>query len=206
MFKSSTGHTFLCLLHCFACTRPNTDVGQEVMFDVNLIENSTLGAGLDGWSPVGDRTKLSVHEEEPANKVPTETINDVPDEYRPSGRYILASGRAAETDGLCRRAQAPGHVPRGRLDQRRRRGGGRHRPPGVRRPPRRRRLRRPRRGRLRRARQVDGGQGRVPPQGEPLRRRGVRPGRARRRRREGDGPPGLCHGPQGAVQEAQEED
>jgi hypothetical protein len=71
------------------------------MFDVNLIENSTLDAGLDGWSPVGDCTKLSVHEEEPA-QVPTETINDVPDEYRPSGRYILASGRAAETDGLCR--------------------------------------------------------------------------------------------------------
>jgi hypothetical protein len=40
-----------------------------------------------------------VHEEEPA-KVPTETINDVAEDYRPSGRYILASGRADEADGL----------------------------------------------------------------------------------------------------------
>jgi hypothetical protein len=70
------------------------------MFDVNLIENSTLESGLAGWTPVGDCTELSVHEEEP-DKVPTETINDVPDDYRPSGRYILASGRADEKDGLC---------------------------------------------------------------------------------------------------------
>ncbi|KAG2595844.1 endo-1,4-beta-xylanase 1-like [Panicum virgatum] len=72
---------------------------QEVVFDLNLIENSALEDGLAGWSPVGSCTALSVHEEEPA-KVPTETINDVGEDYRPSGRYILASGRADEADGL----------------------------------------------------------------------------------------------------------
>ncbi|CAL4977655.1 unnamed protein product [Urochloa decumbens] len=72
---------------------------QEVVFDVNLIENSALEHGLAGWAPVGSCTALSVHEEEPA-KVPTETINDVAEDYRPSGRYILASGRADEADGL----------------------------------------------------------------------------------------------------------
>ncbi|CAO2204785.1 unnamed protein product [Urochloa humidicola] len=72
---------------------------QEVVFDVNLIENSALEDGLAGWAPVGSCTELSVHEEEPA-KVPTETINDVSEDYRPSGRYILASGRADEADGL----------------------------------------------------------------------------------------------------------
>ncbi|EES00361.1 uncharacterized protein LOC8061351 [Sorghum bicolor] len=74
---------------------------QGVLFDVNLIENSALEDGLSGWSPVGTCTALSVVEEEPA-KVPTETINDVADGYRPSGRYILASGRADEADGLRR--------------------------------------------------------------------------------------------------------
>ncbi|XP_062195408.1 endo-1,4-beta-xylanase 1-like [Phragmites australis] len=73
---------------------------QEVVFDVNLIENSALEDGLAGWAPVGSCTTLSVHNEEPA-KVPTETINNVGDDYRPSGRYILSSGRADEKDGLC---------------------------------------------------------------------------------------------------------
>lgn len=68
---------------------------------MNLIENSALEDGLAGWAPVGTCTTLSVGEEEPA-KVPTETINDVADGYRPSGRYILASGRADEADGLRR--------------------------------------------------------------------------------------------------------
>jgi len=70
-----------------------------VVFDLNLIENSALEDGLAGWAPVGSCTALSVHKEEPA-KVPTETINDVGEDYRPSGRYILASGRADEADGL----------------------------------------------------------------------------------------------------------
>ncbi|XP_062192469.1 endo-1,4-beta-xylanase 1-like [Phragmites australis] len=73
---------------------------QEVVFDVNLIENSRLENGLAGWAPVGSCTTLSVHNEVPA-KVPTETINTVGDDYSPSGRYILASGRADETNGLC---------------------------------------------------------------------------------------------------------
>lgn len=72
---------------------------QGVVFDMNLIENSALEDGLAGWAPVGSCTTLSVHNEDPA-KVPTETINDVEDGYRPSGRYILASGRADEADGL----------------------------------------------------------------------------------------------------------
>lgn len=80
---------------------PHSAVHQGVLFDVNLIENSALEDGLSGWSPVGTCTALSVVEEEPA-KVPTETINDVADGYRPSGRYILASGRADEADGLRR--------------------------------------------------------------------------------------------------------
>ena len=66
-----------------------------MVFDLNLIENSALEDGLAGWAPVGSCTALSVHEEEP-----TETINDVGEDYRPSGRYILASGRADEADGL----------------------------------------------------------------------------------------------------------
>jgi hypothetical protein len=40
-----------------------------------------------------------VREEEPA-QVPPETINDVGEDYRPSGRYILASDRVDEADGL----------------------------------------------------------------------------------------------------------
>uniref|UniRef100_A0ACD5VIB6 Uncharacterized protein n=1 Tax=Avena sativa TaxID=4498 RepID=A0ACD5VIB6_AVESA len=71
-----------------------------VVFDANLLRNSALEEGLAGWAALGACTELSAHEEEPAN-VPTETINDVADDYRPSGRYILAKGRACEEDGLC---------------------------------------------------------------------------------------------------------
>ncbi|KAM0925675.1 hypothetical protein ACQ4PT_004033 [Festuca glaucescens] len=71
-----------------------------VVFDANLLRNSALEDGLAGWAPLGACTKLSAHEEEPAN-VPTETINEVADDYKPSGRYILAAGRACEEDGLC---------------------------------------------------------------------------------------------------------
>lgn len=78
-----------------ACTQP-----QEVVFDENLVENSALEDGLAGWAPLGSCTALSVHNEEPA-KVPTETINNVGGGYKPSGRYILAAGRADEKDGLC---------------------------------------------------------------------------------------------------------
>lgn len=84
---------------------------QEVVFDLNLIENSALEDGLAGWAPVGACTALSVGDEEPA-KVPTETINDVADDYRPSGRYILASGRADEADGLRRAIAAAALKPR----------------------------------------------------------------------------------------------
>ncbi|KAG8046208.1 hypothetical protein GUJ93_ZPchr0008g12912 [Zizania palustris] len=75
---------------------------QDVVFDANLIliDNSTLEDGLAGWAPVGSGTKLSVHNED-QDKVPTETINTVADDYKPSGRYVLAAGRADEEDGLC---------------------------------------------------------------------------------------------------------
>ncbi|CAM0879021.1 unnamed protein product [Alopecurus aequalis] len=86
-----------------------------VVFDANLLRNATLEDGLAEWAPLGACTKLSAHEEEPAN-VPTETINDVADDYRPSGRYILASGRACEEDGL--RQAIPGGALRHRVTYR----------------------------------------------------------------------------------------
>lgn len=174
---------------------------------MNLLENSTLEDGLAGWAAVGECTALSVHNEEP-EEVPTETINTVADDYKPSGRYILAAGRAGRRTGCAGRWPArssPRHVPRGRVDQPRRRRRGSHRCASTS-PRRRRRVRRRGRRGVRPGRQVDGDQGRVPAQGEPVRRDGVRPGRARRRRREGDGSPNLRHGSQGTVQETQEED
>jgi hypothetical protein len=86
-----------------------------VVFDANLLKNSALEDGLAGWAPLGACTKLSAHEEEPAN-VPTETINDVADDYKPSGRYILAAGRACEEDGLCQ--AIPGGALRPRVTYR----------------------------------------------------------------------------------------
>lgn len=83
------------------------------MFGVNLLES---GAPEDdglvaGWAAVGPCTALSARDEEPA-KVPTETINDVADGYRPSGRYVLASGRAGEADGLRRALKRAALRPR----------------------------------------------------------------------------------------------
>uniref|UniRef100_A0ACD5TR08 Uncharacterized protein n=1 Tax=Avena sativa TaxID=4498 RepID=A0ACD5TR08_AVESA len=86
-----------------------------VVFDANLLRNSALEEGLAGWAALGACTELSAHDEEPAN-VPTETINDVADDYRPSGRYILAKGRACEEDGLCQ--AIPGGALRPRVTYR----------------------------------------------------------------------------------------
>uniref|UniRef100_A0ACD5VA18 Uncharacterized protein n=1 Tax=Avena sativa TaxID=4498 RepID=A0ACD5VA18_AVESA len=86
-----------------------------VVFDANLLRNSALEEGLAGWAALGACTELSAHEEEPAN-VPTETINDVADDYRPSGRYILAKGRACEEDGL--RQAIPGGALKPRVTYR----------------------------------------------------------------------------------------
>nr|ACF83995.1 unknown [Zea mays] len=90
-----------------ACTQ------EVVVFGVNLLES---GAPEDdglvaGWAAVGPCTALSARDEEPA-KVPTETINDVADGYRPSGRYVLASGRAGEADGLRRALKRAALRPR----------------------------------------------------------------------------------------------
>jgi hypothetical protein len=86
-----------------------------VVFDENLLRNSALEDGLAGWAPLGACTKVSAHDEEPAN-VPTETINDVADDYKPSGRYIVATGRACEEDGLCQ--AIPGGALRPRVTYR----------------------------------------------------------------------------------------
>lgn len=83
----------------------------DVVFDANVIQNSALEDGLAGWAPLGSCTELSVHHEEPA-KVPTETINDVEDGYKPSGKYILAAGRGDEEDGLCQAIPAGALKPR----------------------------------------------------------------------------------------------
>ncbi|XP_044971940.1 endo-1,4-beta-xylanase 1-like [Hordeum vulgare subsp. vulgare] len=82
-----------------------------VEFDANVIRNSALEDGLAGWAAVGACTELSVRHEESA-RVPTETINDVEDGYRPSGRYILAAGRGGEEDGLCQAIPAGALKPR----------------------------------------------------------------------------------------------
>jgi hypothetical protein len=82
-----------------------------VVYDANLLRNSALEDGLAGWAALGACTKLAAHEEEPAN-VPTETINDVADDYKPSGRYILATGRACEEDGLCQAITGSALKPR----------------------------------------------------------------------------------------------
>ncbi|KAM0903286.1 hypothetical protein ACQ4PT_018726 [Festuca glaucescens] len=89
----------------FRLLKDKTDkMAQEVAFDVNLIQNSTLDdGGLAGWAPFGSRTTtLSVHSEEDDATLPItmeqqhehDTVN------KPSGRYILVSGRADEKDGL----------------------------------------------------------------------------------------------------------
>ena len=89
---------------------------QEVAFDVNLIQNSTLedGGGLAGWAPFGTRTtKLSVHTaaEDDAIMLPIATEHGTGNN-KPSGRYILVSGRADEKDGLRQAIAAGALKPR----------------------------------------------------------------------------------------------
>jgi hypothetical protein len=70
---------------------------QEVAFDVNLLQNSTLeDGGLACWAPFGSRTTtLSVHSVEDGATLPVTM-----EQKLGSGRYILVSGRADEKDGL----------------------------------------------------------------------------------------------------------
>ncbi|PAN47836.1 hypothetical protein PAHAL_9G307700 [Panicum hallii] len=59
----------------------------NVVFEVNAI----------GWAPSGTGTALSLHHEDPA-RLPTAAVGHG---HRPSGRYVVAAGRADEEDGLC---------------------------------------------------------------------------------------------------------
>jgi hypothetical protein len=70
---------------------------QEVTFDANLIQQSTLeDGGLAGLAPFGSHTTtLSVHSEEDGATLPVTM-----EQHQGSGRYILVSGRADEKDGL----------------------------------------------------------------------------------------------------------
>ena len=65
----------------------------DVVFEVNA----------NGWAPSGAATALSLHDEDPA-KLPTAGVGHG---RKPSGRYVLAAGRAGEGDGLIQ-AIAPG--------------------------------------------------------------------------------------------------
>src|SRR6185436_18537961 len=58
----------------------------DVVFEVNA----------NGWAPSGAATALSLHDEDPA-RLPTAGVGHG---RKPSGRYVLAAGRAGEEDGL----------------------------------------------------------------------------------------------------------
>ncbi|CAM0957212.1 unnamed protein product [Alopecurus aequalis] len=77
---------------------------QEVAFDVNLIQNSTLeDGGLTGCAPFGSRTTtLSVHgaEDDAMLPITMEQQQEHGIGNKPSGRYILVAGRTDEKDGL----------------------------------------------------------------------------------------------------------
>uniref|UniRef100_A0ACD5TPJ4 Uncharacterized protein n=1 Tax=Avena sativa TaxID=4498 RepID=A0ACD5TPJ4_AVESA len=77
-----------------------TSAQQEVAFDVNLVQNCTLeDGGLAGWAPFGSRTTtLSVHTDEDALIAVGQREDG--DGKKPSGRYILVSGRVDDKDGL----------------------------------------------------------------------------------------------------------
>jgi len=68
------------------------------VFEVNAI----------GWAPSGARTALSLHHElDPARLPAAKGVAAIGHERTPSGRYVLAAGRADEDDGLCQ-AITPG--------------------------------------------------------------------------------------------------
>ncbi|XP_066318477.1 endo-1,4-beta-xylanase 1-like isoform X2 [Miscanthus floridulus] len=73
-------------------------MGDVVVFEVNAI----------GWAPSGARTALSLHHElDPARLPAAKGVAAIGHERTPSGRYVLAAGRADEDDGLCQ-AITPG--------------------------------------------------------------------------------------------------
>ncbi|KAJ1284035.1 hypothetical protein BS78_03G172800 [Paspalum vaginatum] len=81
-----------------ACTHQD-----DVVFDANTV----------GWAPSGARTALSLQHEDEPSRLPTAAAAVVgvghDDARTPSGRYVLAAGRADEEDGLCQ-AIAPGSI------------------------------------------------------------------------------------------------
>jgi hypothetical protein len=144
------------------------------VFDLNLIENSAggrpgrLGAGglVHGAVRAQGRASQGADRDDQRRWGGLPAQRPVHPRVRPRRR----GGRPAPGDQG--RAQAPGHVPRLRVDQprrRRHRGGG---PRGARQPPGGRRVRHQEWRGVRRGREVDGDQGRVPAQEELLRRRG----------------------------------
>lgn len=81
-------------------------LAHEVAFEVNLIEDD---GGLAGWAPVGTRTALSAHAERDTAMLISGAVSAAePNERirRSSGRYIVASRRADEEDGLRRAVPA----------------------------------------------------------------------------------------------------
>jgi len=66
----------------------------DVVFEVNA----------NGWAPSGAATALSLHDEDPA-RLPTAGVGHG---RKPSGRYVLAAGRAGEEDGLRQAITPPG--------------------------------------------------------------------------------------------------
>lgn len=71
------------------------DLQGDVVFEVNAV----------GWAPSGARTALSLHHELDTAKLPAGGA--VGHGHTPSGRYVLATGRADEEHGLCQ-AITPG--------------------------------------------------------------------------------------------------
>ena len=67
----------------------------DVVFEVNAV----------GWAPSGARTALSLHREDDPARLPAAAA--VGHAHEPTGRYVLAAGRAGEGDGLIQ-AIAPG--------------------------------------------------------------------------------------------------
>ncbi|KAK3160275.1 hypothetical protein QOZ80_1BG0057370 [Eleusine coracana subsp. coracana] len=78
--------------------------------DMTLFENCESEDGLTGWAPSGS-CKLSVHDDPDPHAIPplAATAGDEDDDdeaaqraRKPSGRYVLATHRTDEKDGLCR--------------------------------------------------------------------------------------------------------
>ncbi|CAN6333286.1 unnamed protein product [Urochloa humidicola] len=76
-----------------ACTH------QDVVFEGNAV----------GWAPSGAGTLLSLHHEHDPARIPTSAVGHA---HKPTGRYVLAAGRAGEDDGLCQAIPAGALKPR----------------------------------------------------------------------------------------------